>query len=395
MKIAFFECLSGISGDMILGALADIGLDLDYLKDELKKLDLSGYKLSSKKVNRCGIGGTKVDVLIDAENGKHNACHRTIDTICNLINKSKLSSEVKESSIAVFRRIADAESKVHRVKPEDIHFHEIGAIDSIIDIVGAIIGFKKLEFSEIYFSGVATGCGYVKCAHGKLPVPAPATAELLKGYVLSKTNIDSELTTPTGAAILTTIGKQIKCLPDFRLTNIGYGAGYKDFAELPNLLRVFVGNLESESPDNKQIDEMWMVETNIDDMSGEIFGYVIEKLLDAGAVDAYMTPIQTKKSRPSTLLSAIVPENRLPCVESAIFDQTTTFGIRKYKVHRSKLTCEIIRVTTEYGNVRVKIGKFNGNVKNIKPEYEDCKKIADKKGISLKAVYNATLKTSL
>ena len=186
-------------------------------------------------------------------------------------------------------------------------------------------------------------------------------------------------------------------MPDFRLINIGYGAGYKDFAELPNLLRVFVGNIESEPPDNeqcKQTDEMWMVETNIDDMSGEIFGYVIEKLLDAGAVDAYMTPIQAKKSRPSTLLSAIVPENRLPGVESAIFDQTTTFGIRKYKVHRSKLTCETIRVTTEYGNVRVKIGKFNGNVKNIKPEYEDCKKIADKKGISLKAVYNAALKTS-
>ncbi|MGR3320023.1 MAG: nickel pincer cofactor biosynthesis protein LarC, partial [Candidatus Anammoxibacter sp.] len=348
MKIAFFECFSGISGDMILGALTDLGLDLNFLIHELNKLDLSGYKLSSSKVNRCGISGTKFDVTCNSAKNNHDSSHSSnhkgLHDICKIINDSSLSDDVKNSSLSVFRRIADAEAKVHGIEPEDVHFHEVGAIDSIIDIVGSVIGFRKLEFDAIFFSPVATGSGCVECEHGTLPVPAPATAELLNGYALFSTNIKRELTTPTGAAILTTLGKQTESFPGFRFTNIGYGAGANDNPGLPNLLRVFIGEKESDISYNttgQSTDEVWMVETNIDDMPGEMFGYLIDKLLDAGAVDAYMTAIQMKKSRPSVLVSAIVPEKSLPDIESIFFDESTTFGIRKYKVQRSKLIREI------------------------------------------------------
>lgn len=394
MVIAFFDCFSGISGDMILGALIDLGLDINLLAEELKRIDLKDYQISSNKVNRAGISGTRFKVLIEAVTGTQHPHHRNLDDICKIIEKSDLNTPVKDSSIAVFLRLADAEAKVHNIKPSDVHFHEVGAIDSIIDIVGSVISFQMMQFDKIQFSPIATGSGYVECKHARLPIPAPATAELLRGFKLQMAHVNCELTTPTGAAILTTLGEQIEGLPEFRLSKIGYGAGDKDNVELPNLLRVFVGEKEDDISSNgqqAQADEMWMVETNVDDVSGEMFGYVFDKLFEAGAVDAYMTPIQMKKSRPGVLISAIVPENRIRGVEAVLFDQSMTFGIRRYRVYRSKLVREIVQIETEYGKIRVKVGRLNGEIKGISPEYEDCKRIADEKDLSLKLVYNTVM----
>lgn len=397
MKIAFFDCFSGISGDMIIGSLLDIGLDINFVSNELQKLDLPGFKLSCDKVKRCHIAGTKLNITFDTANDKLHSVHRNFDNISTLINESDLNSIIKLKSIEIFKRLAQAEAKVHNVSVNDVHFHEVGAADSIIDIVGAVIGFNKLGFEKVLFSPVATGSGYIDCDHGRLPVPAPATAELLKGFCFFNTKVKSELATPTGVAILTTSGEQIVYVPEFKVSNIGYGAGEKDNPEMPNLLRVYTG--EANSIDNKACkpdnsDEMWVVETNIDDMSGEMFGYVIDKLLEAGAVDAYMTPIQMKKSRPAVLVSAIVTEENLPDVESVFFKESTTFGIRKYKVFRNTLFREMKTVETEYGTIKIKIGSLNGKIENITPEYEDCRRVAKEKGIALKHVFNAVVKSA-
>ena len=397
MKTAFFECFSGVSGDMILGALADLGIDIKDLICELKKLNLSGYTLVSEKVNRCGIVGTKVNVRTETESdeNKHN---RRLEDICNIIRKSSLNDDIKDASISVFQRLAIAEATVHNSEINEVHFHEVGAVDAIIDIVGSVVGFKKLGFDNILFSPIATGSGYTQCEHGTLPVPAPATANLLVGINLYSTNVKRELTTPTGAAILTTLGKQVDHLPDFRVTKIGYGAGSYDNPDLPNLLRIFVGNTKTETINNEVnglSDEVWVVETNIDDMPGELFGYIIDKLFEAGAVDAYMTPIQMKKNRPSMLISAITYEDKLPDVEYVFFNQSTTLGIRRHKVFRKILDRKTISVETTIGNVRVKIGSFNGKIRNIAPEYDDCKQIADEKCLSLKSVYNEVMKSAI
>lgn len=399
MKIAFFECFSGISGDMILGSLVDVGLELSWLSNELRTLDLPGVQLSSRRVERCKISGVKLDVNVNPKDDHHHhSHHRNLNDIKAIINNSGLNSGIKNSSISIFEHLAKAEAKVHNAELHDVHFHEVGAVDSIIDIVGAVLGFSKLGIEKILFSSVATGSGCIDCDHGMLPVPAPATAELLKGYTVFSSNVKRELTTPTGAAILTALGKQVSCIPEYRVTDVGYGAGTSDNPEMPNLLRLFVGDSETFGGGNcisLDSDVMWVAESNIDDMSGEMFGYLIDKLLEAGAVDAYMTPIQMKKSRPSVLVSAIVPENRLPYVENQFFEHSTTFGIRKYKVCRSKLLREFVTVQTEFGDIRVKIGRSNNKIENLAPEYEDCKKIANEKGIALKFVYNAAINSAI
>lgn len=395
MKTAFFECHSGISGDMILGALLDVGLDVDVLAAELRKVDLAGYRLLSSRVNRSGIWGTGVDVKVDSDAIGQGGHRRGLGGICRLIDKSTLADGIKESSIAVFERLASAEARVHNARVEDVHFHEVGAVDSIVDVVGSVIGFHHMGFDRILFSPIAIGSGCVECEHGRLPLPAPATAELLTGCEVVGTDIKRELTTPTGAAIITTLGEQAASFPAFRLSNVGYGAGSSDGHERPNLLRVFVGDESDEETGNGRLsDEVWMVEANIDDMHGEVSGYIFDKLLGAGAVDVFMTPVQMKKCRPAVLISAIVTEAALPRVESVFFDQSTTFGVRRYKVRRTKLVSETVDVGTLYGRVRVKIGTLDGGVKSIAPEYDDCKRIADTEGVPLKLVYNEVMKAA-
>ena len=390
MKIAYFDCFSGVSGDMTLGACLDAGMDITLLKEQLSQLHLHGYEISAEIVKRAGISGTKVHVNIthaghhtDHHHHHHNT-HLNLSDIQAIIEKSALCSDVKRDSIRIFQRLAMAEAKVHNTPIEKVHFHEVGAIDSIIDIVGSVIAIKHLGIEKIYFSPVPTGHGYVKCEHGTFPVPAPATAELLKGQFLKFVDIEKELTTPTGAAIIATLGECLRCVPEMKVLQIGYGAGSSDNPTIPNLLRIILGETISKI----STDEMWVVETNIDNMTGEMLGYVMDKIFDAGAADVYFTPIQMKKNRPGTMVSAIVAETQVPAVESVLFNQTTTFGIRKYKASRTVLTREFKEVESSLGKIKVKIGTFNDEIKSVSPEYEDCKRIADEKGIPLKKVYD-------
>ena len=390
MKIVYFDCFSGISGDMILGAFVDAGLDINLLKGQLAQLHLHSYEISAERVKRAGISGTKVHVIITQKDAHSQAAHHHHNSHLNLsgikaiIEKSNLHQGIKDDSIRIFQRLAEVEAKVHNTSPEKVHFHEVGAIDSIVDIVGSVIAIKHLGIEKIYFSPIPTGYGYTTCEHGTFPVPAPATAELLKTHLLKSVNIEKELTTPTGAAIITTLGEGLRTAPEMRLQQIGYGAGSSDNPDVPNLLRILIGEAVTDTAS----DDMWIVETNIDNMSGEILGYVMDKLFKAGAVDAYFTPIQMKKGRPGIIISAIVVESNLSEVELVLLNQTTTFGIRKYKVVRTILTREFKEVDSQFGKVKVKIGKYNGEIKSFSPEYEDCKRIAEEKGIPLKQVYS-------
>ncbi|GJQ57255.1 MAG: nickel pincer cofactor biosynthesis protein LarC [Candidatus Scalindua sp. AMX11] len=391
MKIAYFDCFSGASGDMILGALLHTGLSLNKLEAELKKLKIGGYELSQKRVLRSGITGTKFDVHVQpvkAEKGDHQ--RRTLKSIAKIIDDSNLDKRVKEDSIRVFSNLAKAEAHVHNTTPDEVHFHEVGAIDSIIDIIGAVIAIHELKIEKVFFSTMRTGTGVVSCDHGNFPIPAPATVEILKGCNVIGTDIEYELTTPTGAAILTTLGENVKVCPEIALSEIGYGVGFREIAQLPNLLRVMVGET---APVYEQ-DEVWVVETNIDDMPGEHLGHLLEEVLNAGALDGYITPVQMKKSRPGSLISVIVEDRDVSRVEDTIFYQSTTFGIRKYRSSRKKLARQFVKVETEFGMIQVKIGMLNGKIRNVAPEYEECKKVAGERGLPLKLVYQATLEAA-
>ncbi|MCF6159544.1 MAG: nickel pincer cofactor biosynthesis protein LarC [wastewater metagenome] len=399
MKIVYFDCFSGISGDMTLGALVDAGASFSVLKEQLAQLHLHGYEISTEKVKRAGISGTKVHVIIShdtkhtsAHHNHNHSHHRTphfnFSDIRTIIGKSGLRHDIKTDSIRIFQRLAAAEAKVHNTSVEEVHFHEVGALDSIIDIVGSVIAIKQLGIEKICFSPIPTGHGFTKCEHGTFPVPPPAVAELLRDQVLKSVDIGKELTTPTGAAIITTLGEGLHTVPEMRVLQVGYGAGDYDDPATPNLLRVFIG----ETISGPGYDEMWVVETNIDNMSGEILGYVMDKLFEAGAVDVYFTPTQMKKGRPGVIISAIVSESYISSVESVLFNQTATFGIRKYKVIRKILTRELKEFDSQFGTVRIKIGKLAGEVKSLSPEYEDCRRIAEEKGIPLKQVYRSIVK---
>ena len=380
MKVAYFDCFSGISGDMIIGALVDLGLDVHYLKNELKKLNLKNYKIEAKKVVKNGIKSTKFKII---EKNKHSNEERNLKEINKIIDNSKLDNEIKSIIKKIFLKIATAEAKIHNKPIDKIHFHEIGAIDTIIDVAGAVIGFKKLGIERIYCSKLNVGSGFVEFSHGRFPVPAPATAEILKGVPIYHNNIEAELVTPTGAAIITTLASSFGEMPPMKVEKIGYGAGTKDL-EQPNVLRVFLG--QANEIQNETIN---VIETNIDNMNPEIYPYVIDKLMENGALDAYLTNIIMKKGRPAiklTVLAELKDTNKL-C--NIIFDETTTLGVRIYQATRKKLDREIKTIKTKYGNVRVKISKLNNEVKNITPEYEDCVRIAKSRKIPLKNIYEA------
>jgi len=382
MKIAYFDCFSGASGDMIVGSLLDAGVKATALKAELAKLKLHGYKIRSRRVTRGMLSAKKFDVAVS--HGHHE--HRTLRDIEALIDRSRLSERVKEQSKAVFARLARAEAKVHRKKIDQVHFHEVGAVDSIVDIVGAAIGFEQLDVDKIYFSPIRVGTGTIKCQHGILPVPAPATAELIKGLPVVQTDMAAELTTPTGAAVLTALGR-CSPPPPMRYAAVGQGAGGRDHGDLPNVLRVMVG----ERRPGAEGDRVCVIETNIDDMPAEIIGYVSDKLFEAGALDVYAAPIQMKKNRPGVLLSVIAEHRVAAAVEQVLFRETTTFGVRRYEVERSKLAREHVKVRTSYGTVRVKVGRLDGEVITVAPEYEDCRRAAERSDAPLKDVRQAAL----
>jgi len=385
MRIAYLNCFSGISGDMIIGALIDAGLKKERLEQELNKLNLSGYRLEVKKVVKKGISATNVKVIIEEE-----GIARKLKDIVNIIDKSTLNASDKKQIKKIFYKIGKSEAQIHQKDIESVHFHEVGGMDSIIDITSAVVGLRLLGIKEVYASALPLGHGFVKCAHGSIPVPAPATLELLKGVPVYDGGVNSEMVTPTGAGIVTSYVKKFEKRPLMEVKRIGYGAGEKDFA-IPNLLRITIGEIavKNESILGDYIrDEAILVETNIDDMNPEIYDFIIEKLLSQGALDVYLTPIQMKKNRPAHILSLIAYENDLKKLLVILFDESTTMGVRIREVKRLKLMHKSIIADTEYGKVRTKVAIYKGEVKNIAPEYEDCRKIAGKHKVPLKSIYD-------
>jgi len=379
MRVIYFDCFSGASGDMIVGALLDAGLELKTLREALDRLGLTGFHVEATQVKRCGIAGTRFEVVID----KPQHEHRRLGDILAILAKSGLSRRVKEGSERIFRRLAEAEGRVHGTDAEQITFHEVGAVDAIVDVVAAAIGFEALGVEQVVVSPLPTGSGFVECAHGRLPVPAPATAALLEGVPVAARSIEAELTTPTGAAVLTALAERFGTRPAMKVTSVGYGAGAKDFEGTPNLLRVIIG----EGAASAESDRMWVLETNIDDMPAELFETLFEKLFAAGAADVFTSAIQMKKVRPAVKLSVIVSHELRAAAEEIIFRETTTFGIRAYEVERRKLLRESVSVETELGRVNVKLGRLGGELITVSPEYDDCRRLAAEQGVPLKDVY--------
>jgi hypothetical protein len=379
MKIVYFDTIGGLSGDMALGAFVNAGIFLDDLSNELRALNVPGFELTARHVERSGIVATKIDVVISAEPRDH----RHLKDIEAIIDNSGLRPAVKERSKKIFREVAVAEARVHATTIDKVHFHEVGALDSLVDIVGVSICLDLLGIETVYSSPMKVGrSGLVNSQHGKLPVPTPATLEILKGYPLQLTEIPYELTTPTGAAIVKALSAGVLSTESIRVEKIGYGAGSREIEHLPNLLRVLIGDLDP----SYRTDEIVSIETSIDDMNPEIHPYVVERLLAAGAHDAYLIPMVMKKGRPGILLSALVDRVKMDAVLAVLFKETTTLGVRIQAIERRKLRRELRQVETSFGIVNVK-AVVNDGVEHLRPEFEDCRRIASERQIPLIEVF--------
>lgn len=381
MKIIGYDCFSGISGDMNLGAMLDLGVDQAYLTRELNKLNLPGWELLAQKDQRHGITGTKVTV----RQTRHEHAHRHLSDIDNIITSSTLNDKIKKLSLKIFSIIAEAEAKVHGIPVDHVHFHEVGAVDSIIDVVGAAICFTALDVEAVHVGPVELGGGFVICDHGKLPVPAPATAEIIKGMPVKKGGVDFEATTPTGAAILAALATSFKPELTIKIEKTAYGIGHKEHPDVPNILRVFLGETVT---DNITGHDALQIECNIDDMNPEFFEYISAKLFRAGVSDVFLSNLIMKKGRPGILLSVICENESAELVKNIIFTETTTLGIRTFPFRKNTLIRKFETVSTIYGNLTVKRSYHNGMEVSCKPEYDECKQIAAEKGIPLKEVYN-------
>jgi uncharacterized protein (TIGR00299 family) protein len=384
VKIAYLDCFSGISGDMTLGALLHAGLQKEILLSELAKLDLTGYTVESESAKRGSISGVRVQVIVE-----ENQPGRNLAEILELIDKSGLSKSVKEKSSRVFKLLGQAEAEVHGVDLSAVHFHEVGAVDSIVDIVGSVIGMESLGIHRIISSPVNVGKGTVKTQHGTLPVPAPATTLLLKGKPSYARGVSMELTTPTGAAILAGLCEVFGDQPLMQVEHTGYGLGSADTPEWPNCLRILIGEQSG-----LHQDRCWMIESNIDDMNPELYEFVMERLFTEGALDVFSTPIVMKKGRPATRISVLSPTGKEDALIKTLFRETTAIGVRRYPVERDKLIRKIIPVKTCYGEVPVKFGYLGDEVVNTSPEYEACRKLAKEMKVPLKKVYNEVLRAA-
>jgi uncharacterized protein (TIGR00299 family) protein len=415
-RILYFDCFSGISGDMTIGALLDLGIDQNLFLAELSKINLDEFNVEIRKGLKKGISGTDFTVHLHTHEHSHEEQHhhdhghehehhhyehehnhshghehthehhpaekphnhahtRNLADIYTIIDNSELSEYVKTASKKIFLIVAEAEAKIHGKTIDEVHFHEVGAVDSIVDIIGAAICVEMLKIDEIQCSEINLGSGFVHCEHGIFPVPAPATLEILKGVPVYSKNAKKELTTPTGAAILKALCSEFGSLPEFVIEKIGYGLGKRDM-ETPNVLRVIIGKKKSNST-------LTMLETNIDNMNPEIYSYLFPKLLENGALDVFTTPIVMKKNRPANILSVLCKEDNAELMEAIIFTETTTLGIRKYKVEREELKREFKKVTTKYGEITVKFAFRQGKLLKFAPEYEECKVIAERTNTSL------------
>ncbi|MEN8158071.1 MAG: nickel pincer cofactor biosynthesis protein LarC [Bacteroidota bacterium] len=387
-RILYYDCFAGISGDMNLGALVDLGVDPGFLEQELGKLNIDGFWLDIAPDIRKGISGTKVTVVID---NPENEKHRHLSHIEALINESALSARVKERSLAIFLKVAEAEAKVHNMPVEKVHFHEVGALDSIADIVGAAICQEALEVDEIHSSPIQLGGGFVQCAHGNMPVPAPATAEIVKGIPVRTGGVEHEATTPTGAAILAATVDRFTSEMEMTASATGYGIGQRD-GDIPNVLRVYMAEAPEEDNGDPAAEGAVMLECNIDDMSPEWFTHVQALLFDAGAADVFMTPIVMKKSRPAHMLSVLCDPGLSDSLKEIIFTGTTTIGLREYPLSKHVLRRETRVVQTRFGNVDVKCSFYRGRLVNEKPEFEQCRQLALKHKVTLEEIQKEVYK---
>ena len=383
LRAAYFDCYSGISGDMILGAMVDLGVDIKEIRKALKKLDLKGYNLHSKKIQRNGLASTQITVETKKFKKQQSPPHRSYSDIRKLISQSKLTSTVKSNSIEIFKRIAKVEAQIHNTTIQKIHFHEIGGVDSIVDIVGGVWAIESLNLDTIISSPLNVGEGFVDCAHSRLPVPAPATLKLLKGIPVFSNGIKTELTTPTGAAMIGFYAEKFESIPTMTIKNEGYGAGSRVIPSIPNLLRVIVGNITIAKTDN-----LVMIETNIDDMNPEIFETVMESLFSAGALDVYFSAIIMKKNRPATKISVLAECGSREKLSKILLTETSSFGVRFYSVDRLILDREIKKLKTPYGLIKIKLGKLDGKIVQASPEFEDCKKLSRAKKLPAKKIYD-------
>ncbi len=385
MRIGYFDCFAGAAGDMIVAAMLDAGFDFEFLKDQLATLGIKDLGVKIKDTKRGGLRAIQFVPVIEKQ--QH---HRNLDDIKKIINNSRIGDKPKETAIRIFDRLGDAEATVHGKETKDVHFHEVGALDSIVDIVSAAIGLDAMGIEKVYCSGLAVGGGTIKVAHGLLPVPAPATTELLKGVPTVGGPIDKELLTPTGAAILTTVAENFGPMPQINIEATGYGAGTLDSKKFPNVVRLIIGQATNES--SATADSVCLLETNIDDVSGEIISSAMDKLLSEGALDVFATPIVMKHGRPAVKLTVICRTGETAKMEGIIFSLGITFGIRKQVINRSKLQREFRTVATRFGDIKIKVGKWDGRIVNFKPEYEDCMRAAQKHNVSVKEVMNETIR---
>jgi len=380
MKLAYFDCFSGIGGDMTLGALVDAGCPVELLRSGLRGLDVPGWELTAEKVWKNGMAATYVRVKTE-----DTSKHRSLGAILEILEKSRLAPVVRQRASAIFQKLGEAEARVHDVPVEKIHFHEVGAVDAIVDIVGACIGFHALGIEKFACSPLNVGGGTAKMAHGVLPVPAPATARLLQGKPTYSNGVLKELVTPTGAAIVATLCEAFGPQPGMIVSAIGYGAGTADLESQPNVLRIMVGETAEKTVAGFD-EEIAVIEANLDDMNPQIYGYFLEKAFAAGALDVYTTPVQMKKNRPGMLLTVLCRPGDTNSLMDLIFAETTTFGARTYTAQRRVLPREWVTVATSLGDVRVKVSRVNGHIRHATPEYEDCRKLAEEKKVPLQTV---------
>ena len=379
MRIAYFDCPSGASGDMVLGALVDAGCPLEALESALTRLGVDGWRLEARSVERGGIRGTHLAVRTDPARHFHD-----LGDMLRPIARSTLPDSVKMRAETVLRRLAEAEARVHRVPVEAVHFHEVGDLDTLVDVVGSVAGLDALGVDQVRVSPLPIGGGTVDTAHGRLPVPAPATVELLRGFPVYDNGVAAELVTPTGAAILTTLGIPGR-LPAMTLERIGSGAGTRELA-IPNLLRVLVGEAEPVETDPAEVETLVEVETTIDDMSPQLYEPLIERLLRAGALDVYLTPVVMKRSRPGTVLTLLAPPALAERLAEVLFRETTTIGVRWSEVRRRRLPREMVRLETTLGPVTFKVSSLEGRVVTVTPEFEEVRRIADREGRPVREV---------
>jgi len=389
MKTLYFDCFAGASGNMTLAALVSLGVDKTALIEQLRRLNISDFNIEFSTVDRSGISAVYADVKVP-----HERVHRHLSDIKKIINESTLSEAVKERAVAIFTRLAEAEAKIHGIEVEKVHFHEVGAMDAIVDVVGACIGFEMLGIERFTCSKVHVGSGFAQMAHGRFPIPPPAVAELLTRAAIYSTDIEGELITPTGAAIISTVCESYGAIPELKVERTGYGAGTREYKDFPNALRIILGETDRNAiSDHRPLttDHLVLLETNIDDLSPQILGYVMDKAFLLGALDCWFTPIQMKKNRPATMVSVLCDLSKKDDITALLYSETSTLGVRLTYVDRECLPREVVKVRTEHGEVAVKIARFNDKIVNAKPEYDQVREIAERIHKPLKEVEQEVL----